>query len=182
MSDAAVSYAFEQLEPSDPPPRDATARLLAAAEAEARADPRGRPRRRPRSRAAPPGARQGAAEASAAANALVARRSPASIRCASRSPRPSSATRSSSALSLAGKILAGALQARPELVVEVVQGALRRISDRRRITVLVNPADLDVVRCALGEIAAQGQRRRAVRHAVRRARRRRQRDRAHRRG
>ncbi len=60
------------------------------------------------------------------------------------------------ALALAGKILAGALQARPELVVEVVQGALRRISDRRTITVLVNPADLEAVRGAIGGLTAQG--------------------------
>ena len=60
------------------------------------------------------------------------------------------------ALALANKILAGALQARPELVVEVVQGALRRISDRRTITVLVNPADLDVVKGAVGELTGQG--------------------------
>ncbi len=37
-----------------------------------------------------------------------------------------------------------------------MQGALRRISDRRRITVLVNPADLEVVRAAIGELTAQG--------------------------
>jgi flagellar assembly protein FliH len=54
------------------------------------------------------------------------------------------------ALALAGKILAGTQQAKPELVVEVVQGALRRISDRRRITVCVNPADLETVRSAIG--------------------------------
>ena len=35
MSEAAVSYAFEQLEPSDPPPRDAPARALAEALAQA---------------------------------------------------------------------------------------------------------------------------------------------------
>jgi flagellar assembly protein FliH len=60
------------------------------------------------------------------------------------------------ALRLAGKVLAGAQQARPELVVEVVQGALRRIVDRHRIVVMVNPADLAVVKAAVGEITAQG--------------------------
>src|SRR5277367_4285297 len=35
LSDAAVSYAFEQLEPSDPPARDAMARMIARARAEA---------------------------------------------------------------------------------------------------------------------------------------------------
>ncbi len=60
------------------------------------------------------------------------------------------------ALALAGKILAGALQARPELVVEVVQGALRRISDRRRITVLVNPATSRWCGRRSASITAQG--------------------------
>jgi flagellar assembly protein FliH len=60
------------------------------------------------------------------------------------------------ALEIAGKILQGTLQARPELIVEPVQGALRRISDRRRITVLVNPADLETIRSAVGDLAAQG--------------------------
>ncbi len=60
------------------------------------------------------------------------------------------------ALALAAKILAGALVARPELVVEVVQGALRRLGERRRITVLVNPVDLETVRAAIGQITAQG--------------------------
>jgi flagellar assembly protein FliH len=59
-------------------------------------------------------------------------------------------------LRLAGKILAGAQQAQPELIVDVVQGALRRIVDRRRITVIVNPADLEVVKAAIGELTAQG--------------------------
>ena len=85
------------------------------------------------------------------------RRGPARHRVAARGGgRGSRADAIELALALAGKILAGALQARPELVVEVVQGALRRISDRRRITVLVNPADLDTVRAAIGEITAQG--------------------------
>ncbi|HWJ51441.1 MAG TPA: hypothetical protein VNR42_10490, partial [Solirubrobacteraceae bacterium] len=35
MSDAAVSYAFENLEPSPPPPRDAAERALAQAHTEA---------------------------------------------------------------------------------------------------------------------------------------------------
>jgi flagellar assembly protein FliH len=35
LSEGALNYAFEQLEASDPPPRDAAARLLAQATAEA---------------------------------------------------------------------------------------------------------------------------------------------------
>jgi flagellar assembly protein FliH len=59
------------------------------------------------------------------------------------------------ALALAGKILAGSLQARPELVVEVVQGALRRVSGQRNITVLVNPTDLETVISAIGALESQ---------------------------
>ena len=55
------------------------------------------------------------------------------------------------ALALAGKILAGNLQARPESMLDVVQGALRRVGDRRGLTVLINPADLATVMDALGE-------------------------------
>jgi flagellar assembly protein FliH len=60
------------------------------------------------------------------------------------------------ALALAEKILGGALKARPETVMDVVRGALRRVSERRKIAVLVNPADLDTVRSAIGELTAPG--------------------------
>jgi flagellar assembly protein FliH len=52
-------------------------------------------------------------------------------------------------LGLARKVVAGALSIQPELVVEVVTGVLRGIVDRERVTVLVNPADLDIVREAM---------------------------------
>jgi flagellar assembly protein FliH len=52
-------------------------------------------------------------------------------------------------LGLARKVVAGALSVQPELVVEVVTGVLRGIVDRERVTVLVNPADLDIVREAM---------------------------------
>ncbi len=37
-----------------------------------------------------------------------------------------------------------------------MQGALRRLNDRRHITVVVNPADLEVVRAAIGELTERG--------------------------
>jgi len=49
------------------------------------------------------------------------------------------------AFSVAEQILAGALDAEPERVLDVARGALRRIVDRHRVTVLVNPADLELV-------------------------------------
>jgi flagellar assembly protein FliH len=154
LSDAAVNYAFEQLEPSDPPPRDAPARIIAQAAAEAE-------RIREQARADGyaeghiAGRDDGGGDVASAASALrAAVAGVESLRTEAVDAVEADAIEL--ALSLAGKILAGALQVRPELVVEVVQGALRRISDRRRITVLVNSADLEVVRAAIGDITAKG--------------------------
>lgn len=56
------------------------------------------------------------------------------------------------ALQIAEKVLAGALAVQPERVVAVVQGTLRRIVERERVTVLVNPDDLELVRGAAGSL------------------------------
>ncbi|WP_028064534.1 FliH/SctL family protein [Solirubrobacter soli] len=52
-------------------------------------------------------------------------------------------------MGLARKVVAGALSVQPELVVEAVTGVLRGIVERERVTVLVNPADLEIVREAM---------------------------------
>jgi flagellar assembly protein FliH len=154
LSDAVVSYDFEQLEPTEPPPRDAAARLIAQAHAEVeRIRELAREEGHEQGRIA--GIEQGANEIAAASQALGdAVRGIEALRVEVAESVEMDAIEL--ALMLAGKILAGAFQARPELVVEVVQGALRRLSDRRRVTVLVNPADLDAVRAAIGELTAQG--------------------------
>ncbi|HXE44788.1 MAG TPA: FliH/SctL family protein [Conexibacter sp.] len=59
------------------------------------------------------------------------------------------------AVQLAEKIVAGTLEAEPERVLDVVRGALRRLSERRRVTVLVHPDDLDVVRAAADGFAGE---------------------------
>jgi flagellar assembly protein FliH len=59
------------------------------------------------------------------------------------------------ALQLAEKVVAGTLAVRPEQVLDVVRGALRRLAERRRVTVLVNPADLDAVRAVADGFAAE---------------------------
>jgi flagellar assembly protein FliH len=154
LSDAAVSYDFEQLEPSEPPPRDAAARVLAQAHADAERI-RGLAHTEGFEHGRAAGHEQGTAEISAGASSLSeAVNGIEALRAEVVEAIEADAIELS--LRLAGKILAGALQARPELVVEVVQGALRRITDRRRITVLVNPADLDVVKAAIGELTSQG--------------------------
>jgi flagellar assembly protein FliH len=154
LSDAAVSYAFEPLEPSAAPPRDAAARVLAKAMADAeRIRETARAEGLQEGRSA--GHAQGAGEIAAGSAALAAAVAGIeALRAETVQAIESDAIDLS--LRLAGKILAGAQQAQPELVVDVVQGALRRIVDRRRITVMVNPADLEVVKAAIGELTAQG--------------------------
>jgi flagellar assembly protein FliH len=53
---------------------------------------------------------------------------------------------------LAEKVLAGALAVEPERVIESVRGALRGLVDRERVTVLVNPDDLELVQGAIDEL------------------------------
>jgi flagellar biosynthesis/type III secretory pathway protein FliH len=57
-------------------------------------------------------------------------------------------------LALAKKILAGTLEVEPERVLEAVTGALRGIVERERVTVLVNPDDLEIVREAMDNLKA----------------------------
>jgi len=58
------------------------------------------------------------------------------------------------ALFLAEKVLGGALAVQPERVVESVRGALRGIVERERVTVLVHPDDLEMVRDAIDDVRA----------------------------
>jgi flagellar assembly protein FliH len=58
------------------------------------------------------------------------------------------------ALFLAEKVLGGAIAVQSELVVESVRGALRGIVERERVTVLVHPDDLEMVRDAMDDVRA----------------------------
>ncbi len=55
-------------------------------------------------------------------------------------------------LRIAEQALTGAVSAQPERVVDVVRGALRRLGERSRVTVLVHPDDLDAVREATADL------------------------------
>ncbi len=57
-------------------------------------------------------------------------------------------------LALASKIIAGTLAVEPERVIDAVQGALRGIVERERITVLVNPDDMEIVSGAIEGVKA----------------------------
>jgi flagellar assembly protein FliH len=153
LSDAAVSYDFEQLEPSDQPPRDAPARMLAEAESQAE-QIREQARNEGYEQGRATGREHGRAEVQAAAAAL----GEALAGLDSMRVELSDAVERDAidlGLALAGKILAGALTARPQLVVEVVQGALRRVSGQRAIVVLLNPSDIEAVSAAIGDLQTQ---------------------------
>jgi len=152
LSEAAVSFDLEQLEPSEPP-GDAAERLLAAAREEAAAI--GEQARREgfeQGRAA--GLAAGQEELASAARALAeALAEVQQMRAAVAEEVEREAVEL--ALALAGKIVTATLQIRPELVVEVLQGALRRVSGERTTAIVVNPSDLEIVRNALGELQSQ---------------------------
>ncbi len=59
------------------------------------------------------------------------------------------------ALAIAEQVLGAELQARPERVLDAVRGALRLIVERRRITVLVHPDDLGLVRSLIGDVLGE---------------------------
>jgi flagellar assembly protein FliH len=149
LSDAgALSYDFEQLEPSAPPPGNTPAALLARAAAEAD-QLRAQARAEGYAEGQAAGREEGLGEVAEAARALTdAHASLQALRGELVAAIEGDAIEF--ALALAGKILAASLQARPELIAESVQGALRRLGDRRRVSVLVNPADLELVNAALG--------------------------------
>jgi flagellar assembly protein FliH len=155
-ADAFAEFSFETLEaPSAPPappadvsPADAVLAALAEAEAEAaqlrdaaRAEGREEGRREALAAAAP------ALEALGAAAAAV---HDESLLLAERLETQAIDL----ALLLAEKVIGGAVAVDPALVVEAVRGALRGLVERERVTVLVNPDDLDIVREAMGAIRA----------------------------
>jgi flagellar assembly protein FliH len=59
------------------------------------------------------------------------------------------------ALRIAEHVVYAQLAVDPDKVVDVVRGALRRLMERERVTVLVNPEDLDVVRGHSDELVAE---------------------------
>lgn len=59
------------------------------------------------------------------------------------------------AFDLAEQILAGALEVQPERVLDVARHALRHITDRRQVTLIVNPDDLPLLTECAVELQAQ---------------------------
>ena len=148
-----AAFAFEQLEPA---PEVALAELespIAAAVAEAE-----RIRATARAEGHAEGVAAGLAESRAqVAAALGALAEAAAGVEAVRAGAEDALERDAVELSLAlcEKLVAGALAVQPERVTDIVRGALRRLAERRRVVVLVNPEDLEIVRAAADGFAAE---------------------------
>ncbi len=146
-----MSYDFEQLVASAPPSREEPAQIVAQALAEAdRVRAEAHATGYAEGRAA--GHQDGAAEAARLASALAeALAGIESLRGEVVEAIELDAI--DLGLRLAGQVVAGVSELRTELVLESVRGALARISERRRIAVLVSPADLEFVKDAIAEQA-----------------------------
>ncbi|HEY5288080.1 MAG TPA: FliH/SctL family protein [Solirubrobacteraceae bacterium] len=154
MSETAVSYAFEQLEPSEPSPRDAPARALAQAQLEAE-EIREQTRSEGYADGRNAGYKDGATEIALAAQALgEAMEGIESLRVELVQAIEHDAIQLG--MQLAEKILGGVRQLPSERILESVQGGLRRVTDRRKIAVLVNPAEFEAVNSAIAGLAGPG--------------------------
>jgi flagellar assembly protein FliH len=58
-------------------------------------------------------------------------------------------------LRIAEQAMGGAVEVDPDRVVDVVRGALRCLTERPRVTILVNPEDIDAVRAATPDLMAR---------------------------
>ncbi|MGH2895848.1 MAG: FliH/SctL family protein, partial [Solirubrobacteraceae bacterium] len=59
------------------------------------------------------------------------------------------------ALRLAEQIIAGAIEVAPERIVDIAAVALRRIRDRQHVTLVVNPADLELMSDAVTRLQSE---------------------------
>ncbi len=151
-TETVSSYTFRQLEStdtSDRTPADVMARALADAdEIRERAHAEGLAA----GRAA--GAEQARSEASSALAALAD-----AVRAVTETREELAETLTAQAGELAmltaEHIVAGAIGAEPQRIVDVVRGALRRLTDRHRVTVLVNPDDLETLSQSISALQAE---------------------------
>jgi len=146
------SYTFRQLESTgntDRTPADVMARALAEGE---------QIRERARLEGYELGVQQGTEQARAeAASAIAALNEAMRGISATREELAETLTAQAGELAMltAEHIIAGAIDVQPQRIVDVVRGALRRLSDRHRVTVLVNPADLEALSLAVSSLQAE---------------------------
>jgi len=149
----ASEYAFEPLEPAPAVRLRDLESPLAAAQAEAAAI-RAAARAEGHANGLEAGLAEGRAQLAAALSALESAHAEVVVL---REATAEAVERDAVELAvlLAEKIVAGTLDADPDRVLDVVRGALRRLSERRRVTVLVHPDDLELVHSASAGFAAE---------------------------
>lgn len=150
------SYSFEQLDTSADAER-APADVLAAAWAEAE-QIRDAARKEGEAAGYAAGMERAQSEFRAVADALVqGLGQAASDLAATREELVERLTREAADISLGvgRQIVAGAVDVKPELVVEVIRGAIRRLAERHRLTVLVHPDDLERVAASVDRLRAE---------------------------
>lgn len=145
-------YTFRQLESTDDSartPADVMARALADAD---------QIREQARAEGYALGVQQGTEQARAEAASAIAALSEA-IRQISDTREELAETLTTQAGELAmltaEHVVAGAIQAEPRRITDVVRGALRRMSDRHRVVVLVNPQDLEALQQSVSALQAE---------------------------
>jgi flagellar assembly protein FliH len=148
-----ASYAFQQLDAPPPGSAEEIADVLSAVRAEA-------DRIRAEARAA--GAAEGRAAGMAAAQeaaqpALAALAAAAGAVSELRAQLAAEAEHDAVdlAIRLAEQIVAGAIAVAPERVIDVARNALRHLIDRRHVTLVVNPADLEIVSESVEKLSSE---------------------------
>jgi flagellar assembly protein FliH len=155
LSDLSAPYAFRQLEPTAAVggPGEDIADVLAAVKAEAE-----QIRAQARAAGEAEGRAAGFAAARAEAEASLSALANAAQSALELSPQVIATVERDAtalALALAEQILAGVLSIEPERVLDVTRNALRHLNERRRVTVVVNPADLELVSDSVEQLCAE---------------------------
>ena len=148
-----ASYAFQQLDAPPPGSAEDIADVLSAVRAEA-----DRIREEARAAGEAEGRAAGIASAQEAAQpALAALVAAAGAVNELRAQLAAEAERDAVelAIRIAEQILAGAIEVQPERVVDVARNALRHLIERRHVTLVVNPADLELVSDSVEKLTSQ---------------------------
>lgn len=148
-----ASYAFQQLDAPPPGSAEEIADVLSAVRAEAdRIRDEARAAGEAEGRAAGIAAAQQAAQPALAALAAAAG-AVNELRAQLAAEAEQDAVEL--AIRIAEQILAGAIAVQPERVVDVARNALRHLIDRRHVTLVVNPADLELVSDSVENLCSQ---------------------------
>jgi flagellar assembly protein FliH len=148
-----ASYAFQQLDAPPPGSAEDIADVLSAVRAEAdRIRDEARAAGEAEGRAAGIAAAQEAAQPALAALAAAAGAvNELRVQLAAEAEHDAVEL----AIRIAEQILAGAIAVQPERVVDVARNALRHLIDRRHVTLVVNPADLELVSDSVENLTSQ---------------------------